>query len=311
MSHFAGYSEEVQIAVIGGTGLYQLDHLEVEATLSDVVTPWGPPSSPIVIVRTPKGARVAFLSRHGFHHEYSPSTVPTRANIAALKKLGVRAIIAFSAVGSLREELRPRDFVLPDQVIDRTKGVRPPSFFDQGMVGHVGFKDPFDPALTKFVTRHMEGVMPNSSKFHTPTSLDRMITLICMEGPAFSTHAESLLYRQWGGDVINMSCLPEAKLAKEAEISYQMICMCTDYDAWRPDEAGVTVETVVGNLHANAASARLVMHAILEPLAEEVKEGRIGSDLVGSMKFSASTKPGGRDPKLVQALNWLHPGYYS
>jgi len=305
------YKEPISLAVIGGTGLYSVgNHFKVEAELN-VDTPWGKPSSPITVARTEKGKLVAFLSRHGINHEYSPSTVPSRANISALKKLGVKAVIAFSAVGSLRQEIAPRHFALPNQVIDRTKGIRPSSFYDQGLVGHVGFGEPFDPALTKEVTKLTSGLLTDKGyKVHSPESLGRDLTLICMEGPAFSTRAESNMYRSFGGDVINMSCLPEAKLAKEAEISYQMICMSTDYDAWRVDEEAVTVEKVVGNLSANGESAKTVLSAIADPLVAKIESGDIGQSLIGSMKFSVSTHPGGRDTELLKKLDFLHPGYY-
>lgn len=308
----SAFGEPIRVAVIGGTGVYNLDgSLSVEKEI-EVDTPWGKPSSPITISRTTSGKPVAFISRHGVNHQYTPSTVPSRVNIAALKSLGVQTIIALSAVGSLRQEIAPRHFVVPNQVIDRTKGIRPSSFYDEGLVGHVGFGEPFDPALTSLVSKLTEGVLEKRGyKTHTPTSLNRDVTLICMEGPAFSTRAESNMYRSFGGDVINMSCLPEAKLAKEAEISYQMICMSTDYDAWREGEEAVTVETVVGNLTANGESAKTVLAALIDPLVVETEKGSVGSSLKGSMKFSVSTKSAGRDSELLRKLEFIHPGYYS
>ncbi|KAH0125526.1 Methylthioadenosine phosphorylase, partial [Aureobasidium melanogenum] len=179
-------------------------------------TPWGTPSSPISVLHhkspsTGKDIPIAFLSRHGLHHEIAPHEVPARANIAALRSLGVRTIIAFSAVGSLQEEIKPRDFVVPDQVIDRTKGIRPFTFFEEGMVGHVGFADPFDEKLGAVVRKLGHSLEGDNVHLHDKG------TIICMEGPQFSTRAESNMYRSWGGSVINMSVLPEAKLAKEAE----------------------------------------------------------------------------------------------
>lgn len=303
---------QARVAIIGGTGLYNLDgQLEVIKTV-EVETPWGKPSSPITIAKTKQGHSVAFLSRHGVNHQFTPSTVPSRANIAALKSLGVETILAFSAVGSLRQEIAPRDFVIPNQVIDRTKGIRPSSFFDEGLVGHVGFGEPFDPDLTKLLTKlSKDALAPHGYKVHSPESMDRDVTLICMEGPAFSTRAESNMYRAFGGDVINMSCLPEAKLAKEAEISYQMICMSTDYDAWRVGEESVTVEAVVSNLTANSQSAKTILGVVLDALVTETEAKTIGSSLKGSMKFSVSTKPEARDPEMLSKLSFLHPDHYT
>ena len=174
------------------------------------------PSSPISICALPSGTQVAFLARHGVGHSINPSAVPARANIAALKSLGVRAILAFSAVGSLREEVRPGDFAIPSQIIDRTKGVRPASFFEgTSIVAHAAFGDPFSLKLTKWLEGRVKAVLEtsgNGAQLHTDK------TIVCMEGPQFSTRAESKMYRAWGGDLINMSVLPESKLAREAEL---------------------------------------------------------------------------------------------
>jgi 5'-methylthioadenosine phosphorylase len=187
---------------------------------------------------------VAFLARHGLHHQLAPHEVPARANIAALRGLGVRAVIAFSAVGSLREEIKPMDFVVPDQIIDRTKGIRPFTFFEGGVVGHVGFADPFDAGLAGVVQRCAAAMQGEGVTMHAKG------TVVCMEGPQFSTRAESNMYRAWGGSVINMSALPEAKLAREAELAYQMICMATDYDCWHVGE-DVDVAMVMKYMAAN------------------------------------------------------------
>ncbi|VVT49326.1 uncharacterized protein SAPINGB_P002215 [Magnusiomyces paraingens] len=307
------FDEPVLLGVIGGTGLYHMDSLTPVARIT-VETPWGKPSSPITISRTPSGFPIAFLARHGYHHEYTPTDVPARANIAALKKLGVRVIVAFSAVGSLQEKIRPRDFVVPNQIIDRTKGLRPSSFFGTGFVGHVGFGEPFDLELNKTISSFAKSrtpVLNSGAILHTKETNDNKdVVLICMEGPAFSTRAESVLYRSWNGSVINMSALPEAKLAKEAEIAYQMICMSTDYDAWREDEEPVTVETVVGNLKANGENANKFITALIPKLEEEIKAEKLGVSLKGSIKYSVSTSHGGIDPTLKANLNWLHPGYW-
>ncbi|KAF2398905.1 5'-methylthioadenosine phosphorylase [Trichodelitschia bisporula] len=302
------YADPVHIAVIGGTGLQHLPHFEHVATLN-VSTPWGAPSSPISILHHPsptsgRQVPIAFLSRHGLHHELAPHEVPNRANIAALRSLGVRTIIAFSAVGSLREEIKPRDFVVPDQIIDRTKGVRPFTFFEGGFVGHVGFGDPFDEGLAKVVRKCGHSLEGEGVRLH-----DKGV-VICMEGPQFSTRAESNMYRSWGGSVINMSALPEAKLAREAEIAYQMICMSTDYDCWHETE-DVNVAMVMANMTANAKNARHFVGAVLDELTkEEHGQQVLAKHLEGQSKFCVSTNEAGRKKEAVEKLNWLFPGYF-
>ncbi|KXS20259.1 Methylthioadenosine phosphorylase [Gonapodya prolifera JEL478] len=301
---------DVKIAIIGGTGLYQLDNVKHIAEF-EPLTPWGYPSSPIHIVETAGGHKVAFLARHGRGHAYTPTSVPAQANIAALKHLGVEAILAFSAVGSLRQEIKPRDFVIPDQIIDRTKGIRPSTFFETGLVAHAMFADPFDhTGIGQIVWNKARDVMVGEG-----VQMHLGGTVICMEGPAFSTRAESNMYRSWGGSVINMSAIPEAKLAREAEIAYQMVCMSTDYDCWHEDEEAVTVEMVVGNLKANGGNARRVVEAVL-PELEKAVWGResaytIGKGLKGSMKFACVTDPAKRDLAVVRKLEYILPGYYS
>jgi 5'-methylthioadenosine phosphorylase len=218
----------------------------------------------------------------------------------------VRTIIAFSAVGSLQEEIKPRDFVVPDQIIDRTKGVRPFTFFENGMVGHVGFADPFDPPLGRLVQKCGQSLEGEGVRLHTKG------TVVCMEGPQFSTRAESNLYRSWGGSVINMSALPEAKLAKEAEIAYQMICMSTDYDCWHVSEGDVTVEMVMGNMKANAENARRFVGGVLNELSkEENKDLVLARHLEGSVKFAgAVTAPAGRSEEAKRRMAYLFPGYF-
>jgi 5'-methylthioadenosine phosphorylase len=301
----------VHIAVIGGTGISSLPGFTLAATL-DVDTPWGKPSSPVSILQHPspssgKPIPVAFISRHGLHHELAPHEVKNQANIAALRHLGVRTIIAFSAVGSLQEEVRPRDFVIPDQIIDRTKGIRPFTFFEGGMVGHVGFGDPFDKKLSKIVSQCGHALEGDGVTLHDKG------TLICMEGPQFSTRAESNLYRAWGGSVINMSALPEAKLAREAEIGYQMICMATDYDCWRGDGSeDVNVEMVMAHMKANAENARRFVGAVLNELSKEEHEEQVlAKHLDGQMRFAgAMTKKEGRGQEAEKKLQWLFPGYF-
>ncbi|KAI9869259.1 MAG: S-methyl-5-thioadenosine phosphorylase [Trichoglossum hirsutum] len=312
------YPDPVQIAVIGGTGLRELPGFTRVATLS-IETPWGNPSSPITILHhnSPSSGKpipIAFLSRHGLYHEYAPHEIPSRANIAALRSIGVRAIIAFSAVGSLQEEIRPRDFLIPDQIIDRTKGVRPWTFFEGGMVGHVGFADPFDTALSSIVRKCGHSLEGEGVKLHDSG------TLVCMEltenaigeGPQFSTRAESNLYRSWGGSVINMSALPEAKLAREAEISYQMICMATDYDCWRSTSESVSVELVMSHMKANSGNARRFVGAVLDELSKEEHANIVsGESLREQSKFAAAmTGKEGRKEEAVKKMSWLFPGYY-
>lgn len=296
--------------MIGGTGLGSLADFTHVASI-EIDTPWGRPSAPINVLHHPspstgKPIPIAFLSRHGTHHQIAPHEVPNRANIAALRSIGVRTIIAFSAVGSLQEEIKPRDFLVPDQIIDRTKGIRPFTFFEGGMVGHVGFADPFDEQVAKVVRRCGHSLAGEGVSLHD-TGL-----VVCMEGPQFSTRAESKLYRSWGGSVINMSALPEAKLAKEAEIAYQMICMSTDYDCWHAEAGDVTVEIVMGNMKANAENARRFVGAVLDDLSkEEHADLVLAKHLQGQTKFAGSvTAPAGRSEEAKKKLQWLFPGYF-
>ncbi|PHH82246.1 hypothetical protein CDD82_6565 [Ophiocordyceps australis] len=298
------FDKPVHIAVIGGTGLGHLDGFTPVATLSPT-TPWGPPASPIQILAH-KDVNVAFLARHGIHHEFAPHEVPNRANIAALRHIGVRCIIAFSAVGSLQLDIKPMDFVVPDQAIDRTKGIRPFTFFEGGVVGHVSFADPFDAALAQVVKNcaahmHGEGVVLHDKG-----------TLVCMEGPQFSTRAESHMYRSWGGSVINMSTLPEAKLAREAEMAYQVIAMATDYDCWHSFD-DVNVEMVVKYMQANGSNAKRLLGAVLDQLSklehsDLVMAKRWQGASQGAVKFM--TKPEGRSPDAIKRVEYLFPGFW-
>lgn len=289
------------IGIVGGTGLLQLEDC-VPIARFHPLTPWGYPSSPIVIFKHGH-LYVAFLARHGIHHQFAPHEVPSRANIAALRSLGVRTIIAFSAVGSLQEEVRPRDFIIPDQIIDRTRGVRASTFFEQGVVGHVGFAEPFDEGLSKVVS-NCAGVLAGEN-----VHLHCKGTLICMEGPQFSTRAESNLYRAWGGTVINMSALPEAKLAREAEMAYQMICMATDYDCWHSSE-NVDVAMVMEHMTANSANAKRLLAAVLGELTKEVhldlvKGTHLKGNTTGMLEFM--TKPPGRSDCAIRNMQYLFP----
>ncbi|KAF8537325.1 S-methyl-5'-thioadenosine phosphorylase [Trichophaea hybrida] len=299
------FSDPVRIAIIGGTGIEALTHEGfTHVAILNITTPWGSPSSPINILRTPSGTPIAFLFRHGIHHELNPSEVPGRANISALRSIGVRSILAFSAVGSLQAEIRPRDFVLPDQIIDRTKGIRASTFFEDGIVGHVGFADPFDAGLRRVIERFASSLVQDA-KLHVGG------TVICMEGPAFSTRAESAMYRSWGGSVINMSALPEAKLAKEAEIAYVMVCMSTDYDCWKTDEPPVEVATVIGNMKQNGENAKNLMAAVLEELEKEEHQDLVDArHMEGASKWANCTKKEGLGKEAVKRIEFLLPGYF-
>ncbi len=244
-------SEPVRLAVIGGSGLYQMDGLrDVEEVR--VKTPFGDPSDAI-ITGTLEGERVAFLPRHGRGHRISPTNLPVRANIYALKSLGVERIIAVSACGSLREEMAPRHIVIPDQVFDRTH-LRPLTFFDQGLVVHISFAEPFCPDLSQ---RLYEAVLTTSTPVHKGGNF------VVVEGPRFSTKAESHAFRQWGMDIIGMTTVPEAQLAREAEICYAAMAHVTDYDVWHESEEPVTVEAVIRNLLANTAAAQQAIRSVV------------------------------------------------
>jgi 5'-methylthioadenosine phosphorylase len=250
---------QAKIGIIGGSGLYKMDALkDVEEVKID--TPFGSPSD-AAIVGTLDGTPVAFLARHGRNHTFLPSEVPYRANIYAMKSLGVEYLISASAVGSLKEEAKPLDMVVPDQFIDRTKN-RISTFFGEGIVGHITFGDPVCGELAKVLASAIESLnLPD-------VTLHRGGTYVCMEGPAFSTKAESNLYRSWDATVIGMTNLPEAKLAREAEIAYATLALVTDYDCWHEDHDSVTVEMVVANLHKNAANAQKVIQETVRRLTE-------------------------------------------
>lgn len=251
-------AQAIEIGIIGGSGLYQMDALK-DVTERVIDTPFGLPSDAIV-TGTIDDVPVAFLARHGRHHHLLPSEVPYRANLYALKTLGVKYVLSASAVGSLQPEVKPLDIVLPDQFIDRTKN-RASTFFGEGIVAHIAFAQPICPALAGVVTEAIAALnLPN-------VTLHRGGTYICMEGPAFSTQAESHLYRSWGATVIGMTNLPEAKLAREAEMAYCTIAMATDYDCWHPNHDSVTVELVVANLHRNADNARAIIRETVRRLA--------------------------------------------
>nr|WP_277876138.1 S-methyl-5'-thioadenosine phosphorylase [Chroococcidiopsis sp. [FACHB-1243]] len=250
---------EAKIGIIGGSGLYKMEALQDVEELQ-VDTPFGAPSDAL-IVGTIEGTRVAFLARHGRNHTLLPSELPFRANIYAMKQLGVEYIISASAVGSLKEEAKPLDMVVPDQFIDRTKN-RISTFFGEGIVAHIAFADP--------VCDRLAGILAEAiaSLNLSDVTLHRGGTYVCMEGPAFSTKAESHLYRSWGATVIGMTNLPEAKLAREAEIAYATLALVTDYDCWHPDHDSVTVEMVIANLQRNAKNAQMVIQETVRRLTK-------------------------------------------
>jgi 5'-methylthioadenosine phosphorylase len=275
-----------KIGVIGGSGVYQMDGIESPEWLT-VETPWGPPSDAI-LTGTLNGTAMAFLPRHGRGHVHSPTSVPYRANIDALKRLGVTDILAVSAVGSLREDLKPGDFVLVDQYIDRTFA-REKSFFGPGCVAHVSLAHPTCARLGEAVTKSAAGL-----------TLHPRATYIAMEGPQFSTQAESNLYRGWGADVIGMTGMPEAKLAREAEICYASIAMVTDYDCWHPDHGAVDVAQVIATLTANAAKARQVVAALPAHLMAR-DACPCGCDR--ALSYALMTAPDRRDPAVLAMLD--------
>jgi 5'-methylthioadenosine phosphorylase len=277
---------EARIGIIGGSGLYKMEALK-DIQEIQIETPFGSPSD-AVILGTLDGTRVAFLARHGRHHTLMPTELPFRANIYALKSLGVEYIISASAVGSLQAEIKPLDMVIPDQFIDRTRH-RVSTFFGEGIVGHISFGEPICMTMAQILgdaieSLHLEGV-----------TLHRGGTYVCMEGPAFSTQAESNLYRSWGGAVIGMTNLQEAKLAREAEIAYATLALATDYDCWHPDHDSVTVEMVIQNLHKNAENAQRVIQESVQRLSATYPPSKAHDALkyaiiTPSAQFPAATK---------------------
>ena len=249
-------NEQVSVGVIGGSGLYDIEGLTAVHDVR-VSTPFGDPSD-VITVGTLAGIRVAFLSRHGRGHLLNPSGINYRANIYALKSLGVSQVISVSAVGSMKESIRPGDVVVPDQFIDLTKR-RVSTFFDEGIVAHVAFGEPICAELAQAL--QLAGAQVGAT-------LHRGGTYLCMEGPQFSTKAESRLYRQWGVDVIGMTNMPEAKLAREAELCYATLALVTDYDCWHETEEAVTVEAVLGTLRQNVALAKRLLPVLMPSFVE-------------------------------------------
>jgi 5'-methylthioadenosine phosphorylase len=245
--------EKVMLGVIGGSGIYDVEALEDVKELR-IVTPYGDPSD-VIVTGSLVGVRMAFLPRHGRGHRILPGELNSRANIYALKSLGVEYIVSISACGSMREDYAPRHIVVPDQLFDRTKD-RPSSFFGHGLVAHISFDEPYCPTLSDMVYAACK---------KTSATVHKGGTMIVIEGPQFSTKAESRIYRQWGVDLIGMTALPEAKLAREAEICYATMAHVTDYDVWHESAEPVTVTMLVENLQANAAVTKQAL-AFLAPM---------------------------------------------
>jgi len=273
------------IGIIGGSGLYHMPGFEAHEERA-IATPWGDPSEKYV-VGTLAGKTVAFLARHGKGHRISPSELNFRANIWGMKYLGVERIVSLSAVGSLKEEHRPLDFVIPDQFFDRTRG-RVSTFFGDGLVAHVSFADPVCPEVSRVAFESCREVGVSAKKGGT---------YLCMEGPAFSTKAESNVYRSWGMDVIGMTNLQEAKLAREAEICYVTIAMVTDYDCWHPEHDAVTVDQIIATLVKNAENAAKVVAAAVKKMPA-ARGCKCGSALSHALITDKKTVPDATRKKL-------------
>lgn len=275
-----------EFGVIGGSGFYQMPGL-TDAHAYDLDSPYGTPSS-AVTVGSLHGRQVAFIARHGEGHRILPEELPSRANIYALKMLGVTRILGVSAVGSLREEVRPLDAVVPDQMIDRTTG-RASTFFGEGAVAHVGFADPFCPTVA--------GALADAAET-AGVAVHRGGTLVVIDGPAFSSRAESHLYRTWGAHIVGMTALPEAKLAREAECCYASLCFATDYDVWREGETDVSAGLIVQNLNRNAARAREAVAGTIAALAERPRDCECGDALKTALMTERDHVPAGTRQRL-------------
>lgn len=286
---------QVKLGIIGGSGLYNMEGL-TEVTEISIDTPFGKPSDNLLI-GTLDGQRVAFLARHGRGHKLMPTELPFRANIYAMKLLGVERIISASAVGSLQQQYAPTDIVIPDQFFDRTRG-RVSTFFGDGIVAHITFAHP--------ICDHLAETMASAATKVEGLKLHRGGTYLCMEGPAFSTLAESRLYRQWGMDVIGMTNLQEAKLAREAEICYVTLALVTDYDCWHPDHDAVTVEMVIEYLNKNSASAQKLIREGARLLATQPRNCKCGS----ALKHAILTSPAAVSDEAKQRLSAIIGRYF-
>jgi len=283
---------KAEIGIIGGSGLYKMAGLERVREIR-VTTPFGKPSDAFVLGRL-EGRGVAFLSRHGRGHRLMPSEINFRANLYGMKKLGVTRIISVSAVGSLREDLRPLDVVLPSQFFDRTHG-RVSTFFGDGIVAHISFADPVCPLVADVLAK---------SCASSGVNCHRGGIYVCVQGPAFSTKAESNAYRAWGMDVIGMTNLQEAKLAREAEICYATLAMVTDYDCWHPDHDAVTVEQIIDFLNRNAQNAQKIIRAAVRQMPKE-RDCKCGSALARTILTDPEKIP----PRTRKKLAWLVAKY--
>jgi 5'-methylthioadenosine phosphorylase len=277
--------ETVRIGIIGGSGLYDMADVSDRSSVT-LSTPFGDPSGPYLL-GTLRGQRVAFLARHGAGHRLLPSELNFRANIFGMKMLGVEFILSASAVGSLKEEYKPLDIVVPDQFIDRTMG-RIGTFFGRGLAAHVGFAHPFCKTLSQ---------MAVASGRRVGATVHQGGTYVCMEGPQFSTLAESRLYRSWGADIIGMTNLQEAKLAREAEICYTTVALVTDYDCWHPEHDSVTVELVIANLMQNAVTAQ----AIIADAVSQLPFDRT-CECASALEFALITRSDAVNPETVRDL---------
>ena len=277
--------KEATVAVIGGSGLYEMDGL-TDVDFIEIDTPFGKPSDAIALGSL-EGTPVAFLPRHGRGHRLNPSHIPARANIYALKTLGVQRIFSISAVGSLKEEYSPLDLVIPSQLIDRTRQ-RASTFFDEGMVVHIGFAEPYCSATSRVI---QQSAMEMGITVHPGG------TMVVMEGPAFSTRAESFMYRSWGADIIGMTALPEAKLAREAEMCYATMAWITDYDCWHESAETVTVEMVVHNLQKNVANSKEMIRKVIPKL-----DGTRNCPCSTALKEAIITHPQGVSEELKRKL---------
>lgn len=281
---------KTKIAIIGGSGIYDIDGL-VDAKWTDVETPWGAPSDR-VLTGTLNGVDMVFLPRHGRGHVYSPTTVPYRANIDALKRLGVTDVISVSACGSFRDEMAPGDFVVVDQFIDRTFD-REKSFFGTGCVAHVSVAHPTCPRLSAAC---VEAASDAGITVHNGG------TYLAMEGPQFSSIAESKMYREiWGADVIGMTNMPEAKLAREAELCYVSVAMITDFDSWHPEHGSVDITSIIATLQGNAGKARDLVGRLPALLGQDRDDCPHGCDK--ALEFAIMTAPDKRDPELIAKLD--------
>lgn len=284
--------DEVTIGVLGGSGLYAMSELS-DVEERRVSTPFGDPSD-VLTIGTLGGVRVAFLPRHGRGHRLLPSEIPVRANIYALKSLGVRWLLAASAVGSMKEEIEPMHMVIPDGLVDRTAG-RVGTFFGEGIVGHVSLADPFCPILSHLVADAVE---------RAGATVHRGGTYLCIEGPQFSTRSESRLYRSWGIDIVGMTGMPEARLAREAEMHYAMIAQSTDYDCWRESEEAVSAAMVVANVARNIATVRRSLHEVVPTVPNSLDDA-----CASALAHAIQTNAEAISPAAVERLGCLYDRY--